>query len=61
MLALIARAVGRDRNLRDTDKRPDALTAFGTTVTFLVALGISVAVPVTSYWPLLLLFLVDPS
>ena len=60
LLALIAVAIGRDRNLRDTDAAPDALIAAGTAVTFLLALGISVAIPATSYWPLLLLLLTEP-
>jgi hypothetical protein len=34
--------------------------AAGTTAAFLLALVISVVFPATSYWPLLLLVLVDP-
>jgi uncharacterized membrane protein len=60
LLALVARAVARDRSLRDTDAGPDPVMAFGTTLTFLIALVISVAVPAVSYWPLLLLLLTDP-
>jgi uncharacterized membrane protein len=60
VLALIAWTIGHDRNLRDTDRKPDLLQAAGTTVTFVVALAITVAFPATSYWPLLLLVLTDP-
>jgi len=60
LLALVARAIGRNRDLRDTDARPDALVAAGTAVTFLLVLVISVAVPATGYWPLLLLLLTEP-
>ena len=60
VLALIARTVSRDRSLRDTDAAPDAARATATTVTFLVALIVSVAVPATRYWPLLLLLVTDP-
>lgn len=60
LLALMARAVGRDRNLRDTDEPPDSAHAAGVTVAFLLALTISIVFPATGYWPLLLLFLVDP-
>ena len=49
-----------DRTLRDDDARPDSLSAAATTVAFLLALVISVAFPVLSYWPLLLLVLADP-
>jgi hypothetical protein len=60
VLALIAWTIGHDRDLRDTDRKPDLLQAAGTTVTFVVALAITVAFPATSYWPLLLLVLTDP-
>jgi uncharacterized membrane protein len=60
MLALIARVIGRDRHLRDTDAAPDHVHATTTTAVFLLALAISVVFPATSYWPLLLLVLVDP-
>ena len=60
LLALIARTIGRDRTLRDTDLAPDAAQATGTTIAFLLALAISVTFPAIGYWPLLLLFLVDP-
>ena len=60
LLALIARTIRRDRTLRDTDIAPDAAQATGTTIAFLLALAISVTFTATGYWPLLLLFLVDP-
>ncbi len=60
LLACIAYAIGRDPTLRDTEAKPDARQATGTAVAFLLALAISVAIPATSYWPLLLLFVVDP-
>jgi uncharacterized membrane protein len=60
MLALIAWAIGRERTLRDTEAGPDVLHAAATTAAFLLALVISVVFPATSYWPLLLLVLVDP-
>ena len=61
LLALIALAVNRDQDIRDTATGPDAAQAVGTTIAFLLALGISLAFPVTGYWPLLILFLVDPA
>jgi uncharacterized membrane protein len=60
LLALIARAIGRDRTLRDTDAGPDTAHGVATTAAFLLALGISAVFPATSFWPLLLLVLVDP-
>ena len=60
LLALIALAVRRDRGIRDTDAGLDAVPAIGTTIAFLLALAISLAFPATGYWPLLILFLVDP-
>ena len=59
-LALIAWAVARERGLRDTETGPDVLHAAATTAAFLLALVISVVLPSASYWPLLLLVLVDP-
>lgn len=60
LLAVLAWAIGRDRNLRDEDARPDGLSAAATTVGFLLALVISLAFPAASYWPLLVLLLADP-
>jgi TMEM175 potassium channel family protein len=61
LLALIARAASRDRSIRDTAAGPDAAQATGTTIAFLLALAISLTFPATSYWPLLILFLVHPT
>jgi len=61
LLALIARAVRRDQTIRDTDAGPDAAQAAGTAIAFLLALGISLPFPAIGYWPLLMLFLVDPA
>jgi uncharacterized membrane protein len=60
-LALIAHRVGSRRSLRDTDERPDPAPAWATTLGFLVALALSLAVPSLSYLPLLLLLLTDPA
>jgi uncharacterized membrane protein len=60
LLTAMAYEVGRHRSLRDTEDKPDVRQAAGTTIAFVLALVISVAIPATSYWPLLLLFLVDP-
>jgi uncharacterized membrane protein len=60
LLAVLAWVIGRDRNLRDGDARPDGLSAAAITVGFVLALVISVAFPATSYWPLLILVLTDP-
>jgi uncharacterized membrane protein len=51
LLALLARTIGRDRSLRDTDDGPDAAGATATAVAFLLALGISLAFPATGYCP----------
>jgi uncharacterized membrane protein len=60
LLALIAWVIGRDRSLRDTDEKPDTAHAAVRTAAFLVALAVSTAFPVTSYWPLLVLIVTDP-
>jgi uncharacterized membrane protein len=60
ILALIALVLSHDPGLSDTDERPDPLVAAATSLAFLIALAVSVAVPATSYWPLLLLLLTDP-
>ncbi len=61
MLALLARAIGRDRSLRDTDRRPDQAQAAGAVVGFVLALAITLTFPATGYYPLLLLLLADPA
>jgi uncharacterized membrane protein len=60
LLALIAYTIGRDPNMRDSDEKVDLRESVGTTVVFLLALAISVVFPATTYYPLLLLGLVDP-
>jgi len=60
VLAGIAWVMRRRPDVRDTEAIPDPSIAAASVVAFLVALTISVAAPVTSYWPLLLLFLAEP-
>jgi uncharacterized membrane protein len=60
LLTCIAYEIGRHRNLRDTEHKPDLWQSIGTTLAFMLALVSSVAFPATSYWPLLLLGFVDP-
>jgi uncharacterized membrane protein len=61
LLSCIAYEIGRHRSLRDTEHKPDIRQSVGTTIAFVLALVISVAIPGTSYYPLLLLVLVDPA
>jgi uncharacterized membrane protein len=58
-LAVICWAVARNRDIRDSDEKPDPAGAVGATVAFLVALAVSLAIPATGYYPLLLLLLPD--
>jgi uncharacterized membrane protein len=60
ILALIAWVIRRDASVRDTDEVPDLWPSAGVAVGFLVALAIMLAFPDTSYWPIAVLFLVDP-
>ncbi len=60
ILALVAWVIRHDESVRDTDEAPDVWQAAGVTVGFLVALAIMLTFPATSYWPLLVLALVDP-
>jgi len=60
LLAALAWAGGRNRSIRDTDQRPDPLPALASVVGFAIALAITLAVPSTSYWPLLGMVLCDP-
>jgi uncharacterized membrane protein len=60
LLALLAVAIGRTRALRDTDAKPDPAPAVGSALGFLVALAVSLAVPATGYYPLLVLLLPGP-
>ncbi len=60
-LAGMAVIIGRDRRLRDTDQAPTPTTSVATAAAFLLALAISLVFPATSYYPLLLLLVVDPA
>ena len=60
VLAAIAWVIRRRPDARDTETAPDPSIAAASVVAFLAALTISVAVPATSYWPLLLLLLAEP-
>jgi uncharacterized membrane protein len=60
ILALVAWTIARHRDLRDTDEAPDLAQSIGTTAAFLIALAVTLVFPDTSYWPLLVLGLVDP-
>jgi uncharacterized membrane protein len=60
ILALIALVLSRNSSLRDTDEGPEPLVAAGSSLAFLAALAVSVMVPATGYWPLLLLVLTNP-
>ena len=58
-LALLAVAIGRDRSVRESDETPPATPAVVTGVLFVVALVLSLLVPSTGYYPLLLLVATD--
>jgi uncharacterized membrane protein len=58
-LALISWRIARTPHIRDAEVGPDPARAVGTAVTFLVALVVSLLVPSTSYYPLLLLLVSD--
>jgi hypothetical protein len=59
LLGLIAVVISRHRELRDSSETPDSVHAFGTCAAFVLALVVMLAVPATSYWPLLLLMVSD--
>ena len=61
LLTLAAWRMNRVPSIRDRDPGPDPLRAAGTVVAFVLALVITLAVPETGYWPLLLLVLADPA
>lgn len=60
VLAAIAWFIGRRPDVRDTAPPPDPAVAAASVVAFLAALAVSVAIPATGYWPLLLLVLAEP-
>lgn len=55
VLTALCWVVGRNRSIRDSDNKPDLTYALGSTVAFVAALGVSLAIPATGYLPLLLL------
>jgi uncharacterized membrane protein len=59
VLGLVCLVVARHDELRDSADVPDAVRAFGTTATFVLALGVMLLVSGASYWPLLLLVVSD--
>jgi TMEM175 potassium channel family protein len=59
VLSLMALAIARSPRLRDGAVAPDPMRAFGTSITFLVALAVMLTVPASGYWPLLLLLVPD--
>ena len=61
LLTLVAWRMNRVPSIRDRDPGPDPLRAAATVVAFVLALVITLAVPATGYWPLLLLVLADPA
>lgn len=60
LLAVICWAIGRNRAIRDSDASPDPAPSVASTICFLLALVVSLSIPGTSYYPLLLLFLARP-
>jgi uncharacterized membrane protein len=60
VLALIAWTIARTPLVRDTDDVPDPMRGVGATVGFLLALAVSLAIPRTSYYPLLVMLAPDP-
>jgi uncharacterized membrane protein len=59
-LAGIAWRISRTPGISESDEAPDAAGGITAGVTLLLALAISIAIPATSYWPLLLLVASDP-
>ncbi len=55
VLTLLGWAIGRNRAVRDTDAKPELAPAISSTLSFALALAVMLAVPQTSYYPLLLL------
>jgi uncharacterized membrane protein len=58
-LALLCVAIGRNREIRDSDEKPDPAPSAGVFVGFVLALIVSLVFPATSYFPLLVLFFTD--
>ncbi len=59
LLAVMARRIDRTPAIRDSDDTADPVGSWVTAAVMAVALALSLAVPATSYWPLLLLLLSD--
>lgn len=59
VLSLVCLEIRRHAALRDSQDVPDVVRAFATFAAFVVVLALMLAIPVLSYWPLLLLFLPD--
>ncbi|MEO9151921.1 MAG: TMEM175 family protein [Lapillicoccus sp.] len=60
LLAALCWAIGRDRSIRDSDDRPDPAPAVASFLCYLVALAVTLLVPASTYYPLLLLLLARP-
>jgi uncharacterized membrane protein len=60
-LMIVALIIRNNRELRDTDRRPRVEPAATTAVVFVLALTISLIIPATSYYPLLLLPVSEPA
>ena len=60
LLALMAWAIGRDRTIRDSDRRPDPAPSVATVVGFALALALTLVFPDLGYYPLFLLLLTGP-
>jgi uncharacterized membrane protein len=59
LLGLMSRRIRATRSIRDTDEAPDPLVSWVVTGLFAVALTVTLVVPATGYYPLLLLLLGD--
>ncbi len=59
VLGVASLVIQRHPELRDSPDAPDVAVTFATAATFVVALAVMLAVPASSYWPLLLLVLSD--
>ena len=60
LLTWLSWLIARNRSLRDTDTAPHTVEIAATTVTFLVALAVSLIFPASGFLPLLLLVLAEP-
>ncbi|MEP7092062.1 MAG: TMEM175 family protein [Nocardioidaceae bacterium] len=57
LMGLMARRIASTRSIRDSDDAPDPSAAWVTSTLFAVALAVSLVLPATGYYPLLLLLL----